>query len=172
MIHLKCTVVHYANLNSSSKNKPFLNYGPLNILFCFFLFLIYVYFNKDFVKKFMKELSLLNSNFENSFQDLVYYRILGCQTLWYKNVILKQNLKKWPLFFWSKIGIFNIFKKTIEGSFEDLEFNSKWKSVPLCPIKWWPLKFFATIRKSSLLISNVVKSAVSGLRQFLATYSP
>ena len=54
MIHLKCTVVHYVNLNSSSKNKPFLNYGPLNILFCFFLFLIYVYFNKAFVKKFMK----------------------------------------------------------------------------------------------------------------------
>ena len=25
MIHLKCTVVHYANLNSSSINKPFLN---------------------------------------------------------------------------------------------------------------------------------------------------
>ena len=25
MIHLKCTVVHYTNLNWSSKNKPFLN---------------------------------------------------------------------------------------------------------------------------------------------------
>ena len=25
MIHLKCTVAHYANLNSSSENKPFLN---------------------------------------------------------------------------------------------------------------------------------------------------
>ena len=36
MIHLKCTVVHYTNLNWSSKNKPFLNYGSLNMLFCFF----------------------------------------------------------------------------------------------------------------------------------------
>ena len=46
MVHLKCTVVHYANLNSSSINKLFLNYRPLNILFRFFRFLIYVYFMK------------------------------------------------------------------------------------------------------------------------------
>ena len=39
MIHLKCTAVHYANLNSSSINKPFLNYGRLNMLFRFFYFL-------------------------------------------------------------------------------------------------------------------------------------
>ena len=38
MIHLKCTV-HYASLNSSSVNKPFLNYGLLNVLFRFFYFL-------------------------------------------------------------------------------------------------------------------------------------
>ena len=38
MIHLKCTVVHYSNLNSSSVNKPFLNYAPLNMLFLFFDF--------------------------------------------------------------------------------------------------------------------------------------
>ena len=54
MIHLKCTVVHYANLNSSSKSKPFLNYGPLNMLFCFFRFPIYVYLNGAFVQEFMK----------------------------------------------------------------------------------------------------------------------
>ena len=35
-IHLECTVVPYANLNSSSVNKPFLNYGLLNMLFFFF----------------------------------------------------------------------------------------------------------------------------------------
>ena len=45
MIHLKVTVKHYTNLNWSSKNKPF-----LNILFRFFQFLIYVYFNEAFVK--------------------------------------------------------------------------------------------------------------------------
>ena len=54
MIHLKCTVVNYANLNSSSRNKPFLNYGTSNMLFCFFRFPIYAYFNEVFVKKFMK----------------------------------------------------------------------------------------------------------------------
>ena len=33
IIQLKFTVVHYTNLNSSSINKPFLNYGLLNMLF-------------------------------------------------------------------------------------------------------------------------------------------
>ena len=81
MIHLKCTVAHYADLNSSFTNKPFLNYGPLNMLFCFFRVLIYVYFNEVFVKTFVKKLIIFNTNFHNSFQDVVYYRILGCQTL-------------------------------------------------------------------------------------------
>ena len=40
VIDLKCTVVHYANLNSSSINKLFLNYELSNMLFrCFFYFL-------------------------------------------------------------------------------------------------------------------------------------
>ena len=88
-IHLKCTVVLYANLNSSSINKPFLNYGQLNMLFRFFRFLIYVYFNEALVKKFTK------------FQDVVHYRILGCQTLWYKNgdtLNIKQKLNKMASF--------------------------------------------------------------------------
>ena len=42
--------------------------------------LIYVYFNEAFVKNFMKKLSSFNTNFQNSFQDAVYYR-LGYQTL-------------------------------------------------------------------------------------------
>ena len=75
MMHLKCAVVHYANLNSSSINKPFLNYGPLNMLFRFFRFLIYVYFNEAFVKKIMK-LSFFKTSAQTSFQDVVYYRIL------------------------------------------------------------------------------------------------
>ena len=54
MIHLKYAVVYYTNLNGSSKNKPFLNYGSLKKLLRFFRFLIYVYFNKAFVKLFMK----------------------------------------------------------------------------------------------------------------------
>ena len=36
MMNLKCNAVHYAKLNSSLINKPFLNYGPVNMLFCFF----------------------------------------------------------------------------------------------------------------------------------------
>ena len=35
----KSTVVHYANLNSSSISKPFLDYGPSSMLFCFLDFL-------------------------------------------------------------------------------------------------------------------------------------
>ena len=54
MIHWKCTVVYYTNLNWSSKSKPFLNYGQLNMLFCFFRFLIYFYFNEAFAKIFIK----------------------------------------------------------------------------------------------------------------------
>ena len=83
MIHLKCTIVQYADLNLGSKNKPFLKYGSFNMLFRFFRFLIDIYFNETFVKKLMKKLSLFNTNFQNSFQDVVYYIILGCQTLWY-----------------------------------------------------------------------------------------
>ena len=86
MIHLKCTVVHYSNLNSSSVNKPLLNYGQLNMLFLFFFFfrfLIYVYFHEDFVKKIWSNYHFLNANFRNSFQDVVYYKVLGGQTLWY-----------------------------------------------------------------------------------------
>ena len=48
-MHLECTVVYHANLNSSFINKPFLNYGTLNMPFRFFS--IYVYFNEAFVKK-------------------------------------------------------------------------------------------------------------------------
>ena len=57
-------------------------------------------------------------------------------------------------------------KKTIEWSFEDLEFNSKWKFVPLCPIKWRPS--FVKSHESLLLISNTVK----GAGQFQVTKSP
>ena len=83
MIHSKCSVVHYVDLNPSCINKPFLNYGPLNMLFRFFRLLIHLYFKDAFVKNFMKKLSIFNTNFHNSCQDVLYYRILGCQTLWY-----------------------------------------------------------------------------------------
>ena len=82
MINLKCTVAHYASLNSSSKNMPYL--WIANILFWFFHFLIYVYFNEALVKKlYEKTLPFFNTNFQNSFQNVVYYRTAGCKTCWY-----------------------------------------------------------------------------------------
>ena len=46
--------------------------------------------------------------------------ILKCTTL-----NIKQNLKKWPLFFRSELGFFDIFSKRLcKANFEDLEFNS------------------------------------------------
>ena len=62
----------------------------------------------------------------------------------------------------------------MEGSFKDLELNNNWKSVPPCPIKWQTLKFFAELYKSHLYpkkLFNVVKGAVSDLRQFLVIQS-
>ena len=68
MIHLKCIVMYHANLNSNSINKPFLNYGPLNMSFPFFDFLL-IYFNEDLVKNMKKHYE----NFHNSFQDITEY---------------------------------------------------------------------------------------------------
>ena len=116
MIHLKCTVIHYANLNSSSMNKPYLRGCWIYYFvggFFGFLFMLFIYFNEAFVTNFMKKLSFFNTNFQNSFQDVVYYRILGCQALWYLN--------GGPLNF----DIF--FKRLHEESFEDLQINSNWK---------------------------------------------
>ena len=46
------------------------------------------------------------------------------------------------------------------------------RSVSLCPIKWQHLKVFAKLQKSPLLIANIVKGPVPGLRQFLAAKNP
>ena len=82
---LKWFVVGYSNGNESLAGRLFSNYGPLNILFHFFRYLIYSIFHEAFVKTFIKKLSLLYSNFKNPFQDVVNYRKLGCLTLWYWN---------------------------------------------------------------------------------------
>ena len=80
MVHLKCTVAHYANLNSRPINKPYLRAVEYAIFFNFsFTFILTRLLSKTLWKK----LSFFNINFQNSFQDVVYYRILGCQTLWY-----------------------------------------------------------------------------------------
>ena len=126
MIHLKCTIVNYANLNLGFKNKPFLNYGLFNMLFRFFRFHIYVYFNETFVKNFMTGLSLFNTNFQNSCQDVAYYRILCNEFAKSCDTEYKAKFeKKWRPLFRSKIGIFDIFfKRLCKESFADLEINS------------------------------------------------
>ena len=40
--------------------------------FGFFRFLIYACFNQDFLKNVMKKLSFFDTNFQNSFQEVVY----------------------------------------------------------------------------------------------------
>ena len=85
LILLKCTFVGCSNRNESFTGRLFSNYGPLNMLFHFFRYLIYSVFHETFVKKFMKKLSFFSSNFKNLFQDVVYYRKLGYLTLWYWN---------------------------------------------------------------------------------------
>ena len=85
LILLKCIVVGHSNGNESFTGRVLSNYGPLNMLFHFFRYLIYSVFHETFVKMFMKKLSFLSSNFKNPFQNVVYCRKLGCLTLWYWN---------------------------------------------------------------------------------------
>ena len=120
LILLKCIVVGYSNGNESFTGRLFSNYGPLNMLFHFFRYLIYSVFHKAFVKKFMKKLSFFSSNFKNPFQDIVYCRKLGCLTLWYWNWPFEYKVKSWKicpflgLFFRNKkILIFWIFMNQI-----------------------------------------------------------
>ena len=103
----------------------------------------------------MKELSFFNKSFQNSFKDLVYYRILGCQNLWYYNgspLNMRQNLKKRSLLFRSEVGIFMIsFKILCKESFVDLEILiGNFKLALLFPQHDGPLKF---LRNNTKFIS-------------------
>ena len=71
LILLKCIVVGYSNGNESFTGRLFSNYGPLNILFHFFRYLIYSVFHETFVKLFMKKLYFFSSSFKNPFQDVL-----------------------------------------------------------------------------------------------------
>ena len=79
MIHLKYTVVHYVNLNSSPINKPYLRSFEYVISIFFFDFLFMFFLTRP-LSKFLKTI-IFNRNFQNSFQDVEYNRILGWQTL-------------------------------------------------------------------------------------------
>ena len=79
IIHLKCTVVYHINLSSSSINKSFSNDESRRI--CYFVFFDFLFM---FLLKWRLSKTLwqnYNVNFRNLFQDIVYYRILGWQTL-------------------------------------------------------------------------------------------
>ena len=63
MIHLKCTVVHYANLKFKHLKQAIFKLRAIEYAISFFQFLIYVYFNEAFLKNFMEKLSFFNTNF-------------------------------------------------------------------------------------------------------------
>ena len=75
LILLKCIVVGYSNGNESFTGRLFSNYGLLKKLFHFFRYLIYSVFHDTFVKRLIKKLSFLSSNFKTQFQDVVYYML-------------------------------------------------------------------------------------------------
>ena len=69
VIDLKCTVVHYANLNSSSINKLFLNYELSNMLFrCFFYFLFLFILTRLLSKTLWKNYPFLTQIFKIHFK--------------------------------------------------------------------------------------------------------
>ena len=82
MLYLKYTVVHYANINLSSINKPFVNLRDveyaISFFFCFLFIFILMRLSSNTL---LKKLSFSNKNFQYSSENVAYYRILGCKIL-------------------------------------------------------------------------------------------
>ena len=70
IIHLKCTVAHYANLNSSSTNKP------SNTLFRFLICI----FQRGFCQKLYDETVIFHKNFQNSLYIAEYQDVKSRDT--------------------------------------------------------------------------------------------
>ena len=87
----------------------------------------------------------------------------------------KAKFEKRPLLFGSEIGIFDIFLKDyikkVLKIYKSIIIEN-FKPMPLCPIKWPSFKLFVKLHKIPLLVANIVKGTVLGLRKFLATESP
>ena len=117
MRYLQCTVAHYTNLNWSPKNNPFLNYRSMNMLFRFFRFLIYVYFNEAFVKIFIKALEKSWKYFLfhlHKLNTLLANQILHILCIFIKpNVWYSQSLKILAI---KRCFPFN-FAKSLQGHF-------------------------------------------------------
>ena len=120
-IHSKCTVVPYSHLNSTSINKPFLNYGPLNMLFRFFRFFLFI-LTRLLTKTwknyhFLKQISTIHLKGKSITECS---DVKPCRHFEYKAKFEKRS----PLFR-SKIGPFDIyFERLCEEIFEDLEIKS------------------------------------------------
>ena len=95
LILLKCIVAGFSNGNESFTGRLLSNYESLNMPFHFFDISLIVFSMRLLSKSFfMKKLSIFSSNFKNSFQAVVYYRKLGCPTLWCWNGALWIEGKK------------------------------------------------------------------------------
>ena len=70
MIHLKCAVVHYASLNSSSINKSYLRAVEYAISLFFSNSYLCV-FQPGFCQKRYEKTIIFNANFQSSYQDVV-----------------------------------------------------------------------------------------------------
>ena len=93
MIHLRCTVVHYANLNSSPINKPYL-WAVVYAILAFSISIIFI------LTKFLSKALWNNYHFLIQISKIYFYRILRCQTFEYKT-----KFEKRPL-------LFDIFSKS------------------------------------------------------------
>ena len=76
MIHLKCAVVYYANLNSRSINKHYSPPVPYPLSVFVFSFLLMLIWTKHFCQKLHEKISFFKTNLQNVSQDVLYYRIL------------------------------------------------------------------------------------------------
>ena len=83
MIHLEYTVLQHSDLKSSSINKPFLNYEPLNMLFLVFLISCLHLLDKGYCQQ----------KIWNEYQFLTQISKIHFGTL-----NIKQNWKQWPIF--------------------------------------------------------------------------
>ena len=89
MIHLKCTAVHYVNLNSSSINKPYLRTVEFAILFLFDF--LYMFILTRLLSKTLSK----NYHFLYKFPKFISrYSILQNITMSHLVILKWQNLKK------------------------------------------------------------------------------
>ena len=144
MIHLKCIIVYYANLNWSSINKPYLRTVEYAILF-FSISCLYLK-TFEFWKHFIEKLSFFNINFKNLFQDVLCYRIL-LQNIRISNLVIvkwrpfeyKSKFEKKTYFLGPKQIPLRYFlkncRKKVLKIYKSIIIEN-FKPVPLSPIKW------------------------------------